>query len=1036
MSENSHGRTVIGPCDPPDLLPRRPRNRPALDEVAYRIGRHSDFLARMLHDLPHVEVAAPGSAGATRPLRTLTTRTTDDPTIALIDAWACSLDALTFYQERIANEGYLRTARERESVLELARMIGHELDPGVAASTALAFTVEDADDPFRVVDVPVGTQVMSIPKKSGEKPQLFETVETIAARAEWNAIPARTERAQNVALFWNPTNANDADNGKLYLLDLDNSFDLGSLDSSQYKLIDDASLSSYLPVTPGLDIKKALTELKEDAAHNPEIVPVIRALLTDHLHLRGLGLALRPGDRMLAVGVSPDDTQPVRTRPFRIAEIEEQPDFGLTRVAIVPIEHAAAPPAAVPPFELRFTPGQYRRGTVMAQPLPFNAEHAGTMVSRTAWTSAGLAAFMRTQAWPRVQLMRLFRAPPSAPPPSLGKAAPGLYVFRQSVGFFGNAAPLWAMLAKPGEARGTNPYVKPWDAKDDSTDTDVYPRPVWVNSQGSSLRAATGFDVFLEREVSEVLPENWALFETVEGETHAFRVARAAALSRADFALAGKATGLELREANGGPVDPFGAATHAEFEKFKFRTATARVASEALTLSGIPIQEPLTAQTAEVMLDGLYLDLEPGRSVSVRGKRSDAKGLEEAETCILADVTHVGGHTHLMLKGGLEFSYQRPSVRVNANVAAATHGEAITEPLGSGDTRQPNQAFKLAKPPLTFVSAPAATGSATTLSVRVDDIEWKEVAALYDAGPRDEVYQTRIDDDGTTRLVFGDGLHGKRLPSGNLNVRASYRSGMGHDGEVDEETLSLLKTRPLGVRGVTNASPAAGAADAETRDEAKTRAPQSVRTLGRVVSLTDYEDFARAFAGIGKAKAVTLWQGRQQIVHLTVTPVTEGVFAAADATLVNLNAAIERLRDPARPLVVAPHANRYFQLAAKVFYESRYRSEAVDAAVRAALMARFGFNARPLAEPVSAAAVIAAMQSVGGVDHVDLDVLAPFNETDTGASSVLESVLPAAPARLAVAGNPPQTLPPQILPAELLTLLEAGIKLTMVPANA
>ena len=45
------------------------------------------------------------------------------------------LDVLTFYQERIANEGYLRTATERRSMLELARAIGYELSPGVAAST-------------------------------------------------------------------------------------------------------------------------------------------------------------------------------------------------------------------------------------------------------------------------------------------------------------------------------------------------------------------------------------------------------------------------------------------------------------------------------------------------------------------------------------------------------------------------------------------------------------------------------------------------------------------------------------------------------------------------------------------------------------------------------------------------------------------------------------------------------------------------------------------------------------------------------------
>ena len=51
-------------------------------------------------------------------------------------------DILTFYQERIANEAYLRTATERVSIGELAKLIGYKLRPGLAASVALAFTID------------------------------------------------------------------------------------------------------------------------------------------------------------------------------------------------------------------------------------------------------------------------------------------------------------------------------------------------------------------------------------------------------------------------------------------------------------------------------------------------------------------------------------------------------------------------------------------------------------------------------------------------------------------------------------------------------------------------------------------------------------------------------------------------------------------------------------------------------------------------------------------------------------------------------
>jgi hypothetical protein len=168
-------------------------NPPGQPQLRYRIDIQPTFLQRMVNDLPH-QTVPPGSTedDATRPLNALSARALDDPSIALLDAWATVADVLTFYQERIANEGYLRTAVERRSVLELARQIGYELSPGVAAFTELAFTVEDAPGAPRNVPVPLGTRVLSVPGP-GETPQTFETIEEIVARPEWNAFPARRD---------------------------------------------------------------------------------------------------------------------------------------------------------------------------------------------------------------------------------------------------------------------------------------------------------------------------------------------------------------------------------------------------------------------------------------------------------------------------------------------------------------------------------------------------------------------------------------------------------------------------------------------------------------------------------------------------------------------------------------------------------------------------------------------------------------------------------------------------------------------------
>ena len=80
------------------------------------------------------------------------------------------------------------------------------------------------------------------------------------------------------------------------------------------------------------------------------------------------------------------------------------------------------------------------------------------------------------------------------------------------------------------------------------------------------------------------------------------------------------------------------------------------------------------------------------------------------------------------------------------------------------------------------------------------------------------------------------------------NVRAKYRKGIGVEGLVKSGQLSMLLSRPLGVKGVTNPLAAGGAQDPEQLGDARANAPLKVLTLDRVVSLRDYENFARAFA--------------------------------------------------------------------------------------------------------------------------------------------------------------------------------------------
>jgi hypothetical protein len=163
-------------------------NRPGLSALAYRAGTWSLFKRSML---------AAASTSRYPALHRLGTRDDDDFTIALLDAWAVVADVLTFYQERIANESYLPTASERFSLLELGRLIGYELRPGVAASTQLAFTLDGGPASPRRLNLDAGVKVQSIPGPD-EKPQTFETIAPIEARVEWNALTPRLTMPQPI----------------------------------------------------------------------------------------------------------------------------------------------------------------------------------------------------------------------------------------------------------------------------------------------------------------------------------------------------------------------------------------------------------------------------------------------------------------------------------------------------------------------------------------------------------------------------------------------------------------------------------------------------------------------------------------------------------------------------------------------------------------------------------------------------------------------------------------------------------------------
>jgi len=241
---------------------------------------------------------------------------------------------------------------------------------------------------------------------------------------------------------------------------------------------------------------------------------------------------------------------------------------------------------------------------------------------------------------------------------------------------------------------------------------------------------------------------------------------------------------------------------------------------------------------------------------------------------------------------------------------------------------------------------------------------------------------------------------------------AYYRKGIGLPGMVKAGQLITLLKRPAGVKSVVNPEDAAGAADPETLDEARSNATLKVLTFDRVVSLLDYEDFARAFSGIAKALATWTWDGEVRGVFLTVAG-SDGAEVPEGSDLYNnLVSALQNQGDPYVALTVASFEPVTFTLTAYLQIDPSYQPALVTAQVQQALSDAFSYDARSFGQAVALSEVYEVIASVPGVIASDITEFYV-----TGDTPALNPLL--------VATYPLAGSSGSVAPAQLLTLAPA-----------
>lgn len=885
-------QTLCGCCTGVAVeTPEAITNRPALSSIGYRVGTWATFDASMIAALS--DPAAPVLSG-------LSTRDPTDFSIALLDAWALALDILTFYQERFANEAFLRTAVDQRSVFSLAALAGYKPSPGVAASAALAFTLSSATGAPQIVPIPSGTRVQSVPGP-GQTAQIFETSSDLTAQVGWNALPAQTTLPWQ--LLGNDTST--------WISGINNNISVGDV-------LLFVQASGGTPASDKPAEVHYVTAVTVDSAGGNTQITWDSGLTSFSAGTDSDGICIyRFGKKAGLYGAQAPN--PMTLGGGNVADINGWPGIS---------------PGASWSFTDLYVDGSYE--------LYLDASYPG------------------------------LTEPAGGPP--------------QWVILTGTAEG-YTSVFQITQTRETSPNYFTLTTKS----TQLQLSLVQILSGDTSLSQDEVIYLFISEtpeiaayiQSSQLTPATLPLTSWTGPGTYPIAVGMVAPVSGSSVTVVG---GQQI--APGQPVGISGQSVRLQIALGQTGTFVADGTMSGTPASGgqtflvtafPPGDDPTTSgnllwsvQTLSGVTGSLSLPSASGAfQLMPANQRADPVVGEAAE---VSTTTVSGDLTTLSLGARLAGIYDASTVKVNANTIEATNGQTVQEILGSGDASNPALQFTLKQAPLTYLTAPS--GAQSTLQVWVNNLQWTEVQNLVTSGPADRVFVTSVDPTGKTVVTFGDGVHGARTPTGASNIRALYRTGIGSGGMVSAGQLSQPLDRPSGLTSVTNPGSASGAQDPATAAQARASAPLPTLTIGRVVSLQDYQNFALAFPGIAKALASWTWFGDVRGVFLTVAGSGGAALDADDPILTSLIAGIQACSEPFVPLQVVSYQEVLFTFTAAVVVDQpEYDPTQVLAAVWQSVAAAFAFDQRQLGQPVAASQIIELIQQVPGVTALQLQTL-------------------------------------------------------------
>lgn len=327
---------------------------------------------------------------------------------------------------------------------------------------------------------------------------------------------------------------------------------------------------------------------------------------------------------------------------------------------------------------------------------------------------------------------------------------------------------------------------------------------------------------------------------------------------------------------------------------------------------------------------------------------------------------------------------------IRANVVEAGHGE--TKPvkvLGSGDASAINQSFTIDMPDVAQLRDPAMPGGIRAdVTIQAGDEFYRQVASLRDSAPADPHFTVTPSETGALVLEFGDGRHGRRLPTGTNNVRATLRKGSGPTGNLAAGALTdVVKKHPF-VAAFRQPIAASGGSEAEALDQIRLNAPGRLTAMDRAISVADYQRLAQRFAGVWHAVAkenLDLARSREGVT-VAIVPAGGGSIGTLGPLGEEIRAYLVANGLPSVDVEVQPYAPLALEIAVRAHVDStRYDPRDVEARVRAAVLAAFDLRLRAPGQPVYRSEVFRIVEAIEGVSNSFVNLFAsvvPPNDLD------------------------------------------------------